>query len=120
VSNAPDLGRLLARKGEASPAAERTFTLSDPARFASLRLPVRPVAQVVAARVPAAPPRPARIGVTLRLDPVRHERLRHVGRTAGRSMQSLLLDAFDSHLADLPEAGDGLPILLAPPRRRLG
>lgn len=106
----PDLGRLLARKGDAAPAAERSFTLSDPARFATLRLPVRPAAKP-ARQAPAAAPKAIRIGVTLRLDPERHRRLRDAAQADGRSMQSLLLEAFDLHFTDSrPDAA----------RRRLG
>jgi len=95
----PDLGRLLARKGEALPAAKRGFTLSDPERFATLRLPVRPPAKP-ALQPAAAAPRTTRIGVTLRLDAERHRRLRDVAQADSRSMQSLLLEAFDLHFAD--------------------
>lgn len=92
------LAVLFARKGEARPVIERTLQISDPARFASLRLPFRPVAPA-GREHPRARRRPARIGVTLRLDPERHELLRRSAAASGRSMQSILLEAFDAHFA---------------------
>lgn len=87
---------LFARKGEARPVIERPLQISDPARFASLRLPLRPVAPA-GREHPRARRRPERIGVTLRLDPERHDLLRRCAAASGHSMQSILLEAFDAH-----------------------
>jgi hypothetical protein len=66
-----------------------------------------PPAAVVAPRRPrtprAAPGTKGKGGITLRLDPSRHLRLRLACAVNGRSAQQLVTDAVDRFLADIPE-----------------
>lgn len=92
------IGDLIVRKGEAAPA------VAAPA----------PVADVPAATVetpPAAGPAPVphglagTIAVTVRLDPMRYERLKIYGVRQRRTNQDLLVEAIDAFLEG--RAGEG-------------
>lgn len=86
-------GRLLARKGAARPSA-----MNGRQPFVSDRAAAQ---QVAAVQTPAGGER-ARI--SLRLDPVRHRRLRIAAAHLDCSLQDLLIAALDAHLADLVPA----------------
>ena len=83
---------------------------STPSPIATLSVPPRlpRVTPVRSAPTPrAAPGSKAKAAFTLRLEPVRHLKLRLACAVTGRSAQLLVIDALDALLADMPEL-DGM------------
>lgn len=92
---------LLARKGEASPAAGRPAPLTRPAAAqrsgASLRLQTaRPI-------TPAGATVETEHAFTLRLDEQRHLKLRLAAAARGQSAQQIVTEALDAFFSTLPE-----------------
>lgn len=90
IDSAP--ARLLARKGEARPAMRPDNDNGEADRAA------RPA--LLAAAIALAGGR--RAAVTLRLDPVRHMRLRLACAVGGRSAQAIMGQALDDFLKTIP------------------
>jgi hypothetical protein len=85
------VGDLIVRKGDAAPAVA-----------ASARIPDKPAATVETRPVAGPAPVPhglaGTIAVTVRLDPVRYERLKIYGVRQRRTNQELLVEAIDAFL----------------------
>lgn len=88
----PRLPGLLARKGEARPAMQPD---NDNAPAPAIALPL-----AVEAAIALAAGRGA--SVTLRLDPVRHMRLRLACAVGANSAQAVITEALDAHLTTIP------------------
>lgn len=108
----PHILELLATKGDARPALRPEAPPRNPSRFRNLRLrpngreaasAPQPAAEdnVVNLPAPQSPKaRPTRVGVTLRLDPEHHGKLRRFTLAQGRTMQSVLHEALERYMAE--------------------
>jgi hypothetical protein len=77
-------GDLIVRKGEAAPAVSAVDPLPEPAKAVDIPIPT-PVPHGLTGT----------IAVTVRLDPVRYERLKIYGVRQRRTNQDLLVEALD-------------------------
>ena len=99
---------LIARKGQAAPAASAPAPAEAAGPTADLAARAAPTPPPVAADGPVAAEgarQPARglhgtIAVTVRLDPARYERLKVHGARARRTNQEILVEALDGYFRD--------------------
>jgi hypothetical protein len=91
---------LIARKGQAAPAAPVPATTEPPTALAAVPPPPAPANEPASeeeARPPAARGLQGTIAVTVRLDPARYERLKVHGARARRTNQEILVEALDDY-----------------------